>query len=92
MKSWLQDNGKGTYSTHDEGKSVFADRFNLQIYDFNIKKCENRQIRRVTEYNNTYQRTIQMKPVDIKLGTYIDSNVEINDTDPKFEVADHVRI
>ena len=33
-----------------------------------------------------------MKPVDIKLGTYIDSNVEINDTDPKFEVADHVRI
>ena len=29
------------YSTHDEGKSVFVDRFNLQIYDFNIKKCEN---------------------------------------------------
>ena len=33
-----------------------------------------------------------MKPVDVKLGTYIDSNVEINDQDPKFEVADHVRI
>ena len=33
-----------------------------------------------------------MKPVDIKLGAYIDSNVKINDTDPKFEVADHVTI
>ena len=28
----------------------------------------------VNKYNNTYQRTIKMKPVDVKSNTYIDSN------------------
>ena len=46
----------------------------------------------VNEYNNTYHRTIKMKPVDAKNNTYIDSNKEVNDKDPKFEVGDHVRI
>ena len=27
MKSWLQDNGTGMYSTYNEGKSVAAERF-----------------------------------------------------------------
>ena len=27
MKSWLQDNGIETYSSHNEEKSVFAERF-----------------------------------------------------------------
>ena len=27
----------------------------------------------VSEYNNTYHRTIQTKPVDVKDNTYIDS-------------------
>ena len=44
------------------------------------------------EYNNTYHRTIKMKPVDIKNNAYIDSNKEVNDKDPKFEVGDHARI
>ena len=46
FKKWLQDNDIVMYSTHNEGKSVVAERFirtlkkqNLQIYDFNIKKC-----------------------------------------------------
>ena len=46
MKSWLQKNDIAIYSTHNEGKSVLAERFirtlkkqNLQIHDFNIKKC-----------------------------------------------------
>ena len=46
----------------------------------------------VNKYNNTYHRTIKMKPVDVKNNTYIDSNKEVNDKDPKFKVADHVRI
>ena len=46
----------------------------------------------VNEYNNTYHRTIKMKPVDVKDNTYIDSNKEVNDKDPKFKVGDHVRI
>ena len=44
MKSWLQNNDI-MCSTHNEGKSVVAERFirtfiyqNLQIYDFSFKK------------------------------------------------------
>ena len=45
------------------------------------------------EYNNTYHRTIKMKPVDVKDNTYIDSReLHSNDKDPKFKVGDHVRI
>ena len=33
-----------------------------------------------------------MKPFDVKNNTYIDSNKEVNDKDPKFKVGDHVRI
>ena len=31
----------------------------------------------VNEYNNTYHRTIKMKPVDVKNNTYIDSNKDL---------------
>ena len=34
----------------------------------------------------------QMKPINVKDNTYIDSNKEVNDKDPKFQVGDHVRI
>ena len=33
-----------------------------------------------------------MKPVDVKLSTYIDCSKEINDKDPKFKIGDIVRI
>ena len=47
----------------------------------------------VNEYNNTYHRTIKMKPVDVKDNTYIDlMELLSNDNDPKFKVGDHVRI
>ena len=46
----------------------------------------------VNEYNNTYHRTIKMKPVDVKDNTYIDFKKEINDKNPKFKVGDQVRI
>ena len=46
----------------------------------------------VNEYNNTYHRTIKMKPVDVKDNTYIDFKKEVNDKDPKFKIGDHVRI
>ena len=41
----------------------------------------------VNEYNITYHGIIKMKPFDVKSNTYFD-----NDKDPKFKVADHVRI
>ena len=46
----------------------------------------------VNEYNNTYHRTIKMKPVDVKDNTYIDFFKKVNDRDPKSKVGDHVRI
>ena len=33
-----------------------------------------------------------MKPVDVKLNTYIDFSKEINEKDPKYEIGDSVRI
>ena len=46
----------------------------------------------VGECNNTYHRTIKMKPIDVKDNTYINFKKEINGKDPKFKVGDHVRI
>ena len=46
----------------------------------------------VDEYNNTYQRTIKMKPADVEDNTYIGFKKEINDKDPKFKVVYHGRI
>ena len=46
----------------------------------------------VNECNNTYQRTIKMKPVYVKDNTYIDFEKEVNNKDPKFKIGDHVRI
>ena len=46
----------------------------------------------VNEYNNTYHRTIKMKPIKIKGNTYFDYIKEVNNKDPKFKVDEHVRI
>ena len=46
----------------------------------------------VNKYNNTYHRTLEMKPVDVKPSTYINSSKEINDKSSKFKIHDHVRI
>ena len=37
----------------------------------------------INTYDNTYHRTIKIKPVDVKPRTYIDSSQEINDKDLK---------
>ena len=46
----------------------------------------------VNEYNNTYHRTIKMRPIKIKDNTYFDYIKEVNNKDPKFKVGEHVRI
>ena len=40
----------------------------------------------------TVNRTIKMKPINVKDNTYVDSKKEVNDKDPKFKVSDYVRI
>ena len=88
------------YSTNNEGKSVIAERFirtlKNKIYKYMTSISKNVYIDKlddiVDEYNNTYHRTIKMKPVDVKDNTYIDFFEKVNDKDSKFEVGDHVRI
>ena len=83
-------------------KSVVAERFirtlKTKIYKYMTSLLKNVYIDKLddimSEYNNTYHRTIKMKPVDVKDNTYIDS-MELsrsNDKDPKFKVGDSVRI
>ena len=88
------------HSIHSEGKSVVAERFirtlKTKIYKYMTSVSKNVYIDKlndiVGEYNNTYHRTIKMKPVDVKDNTHIDFKKETNDKDPKFKVGDHVRI
>ena len=46
----------------------------------------------VNKYNNTYHRTIKMKPVDVTPGMHIGFNKENDRKGPKCKVGDHVRI
>ena len=46
----------------------------------------------VDEYNNTYHKTIKMKPIDVKSDSFAEYNDESNEKDPKLKVGDHVRI
>ena len=100
FKNWLQDNDIEMYSTHNEGKSVVAERFirllKNKIYKYMTSISKNVYIDKlddiVNEYNNTYHRTIKMKPIDVKDNTYIDFGKEVNDKDPKFKVGDQMRI
>ena len=46
----------------------------------------------VNEYNNTYYRTIKMKPINVKDNAYVDFSKEVNDKDSKFKLGDRVRI
>ena len=83
------------YLVHNEGKSVVAERcirtLKNKIYKNMAAISKNVYINKlddiVNEYNNTYHRTIKMKPVDVKDNTYIDFKKEVNDKD-----GDHVRI
>ena len=88
------------FSTHNEGKSVVAERFNRtiknKIYKHMTSISKNVYIDKlddiVNKNNNTKYRTTKMKPIDVKDNTYIDFGKEVNDNDPKFKVGDHVRI
>ena len=46
----------------------------------------------VNKYNSAYHSTIKMKPVDVKLNTYINSSKEINNEDAKFKIGNNNRI
>ena len=75
------------YSTYNEGKSIVAERFirtlKKKIYKYMTSISKNVYIGKlddiVNEYNNTYHRTITMKPIDAKDITCINDDKEVND-------------
>ena len=89
IKSWLEKDDTGMYSTHNEGKSVIAERF--------IRTLKNKIYKYMTPvsknvYIDQLEDIVKMKPVDVKLNTYIDSNKKNNFKNPKFKIGDNVRI
>ena len=86
FKKWLRDSNIVIYSTHNEGKSVVAERFiralKSKIYKYMTSISKNVYIDKlddmVDEYNITYHTTIKMKPTDVKDNTYINADKEIN--------------
>ena len=88
------------YSTYSEGKSVVAERF--------IRTLKNKIFKHMTavsmnvyfdalddivdKYNNLVNRTIKIKPADVTSNAYAEYNENTNEKDPKFKVADLVRI
>ena len=100
MKSWLQHNNIEIYSINHEVKSVVAEsvtrilmsRFYKYMTLVSKNVCIGKLDNIVNKYNNTYHRTIKMKPVDVKDNTYIDFGKKVNDKDVKFKVRYHVRI
>ena len=82
----MRDNDIDMYSTHNEGKSVVAERFiralKSKIYKYMTSISKNVYINKlddiVNEYNNTYHTTIKMKPIDVKDNTCINTSKKIN--------------
>ena len=88
------------YSTHNEGKSIVAERF-IRILKNKIYKHMTAVPKNVyfdvlndivSEYNNTYHKIIKMKPVDVKSDSFAEYIEKSNEKDPKFKVGDNVKI
>ena len=100
MKSWLEKNDIEMYSSYNEWKSYVAETFiktlKNKIYKYMTSVSKNVYIDKLDEivnkFNNTYDSTVKVKPVDLKPNTYINSNKEINEEDPKFKISDIARI
>ena len=83
------------YSTHNEGKSVVAERF--------IKTLKNKIYKHMTaisknvyfdvlddivkKYNNSYHSTIKMKPINVKDNNFTEYIEDSNMKDPKFKIG-----
>ena len=87
------------HSTYNEGKSVVAKRFikNLKYNIYKHMTADSKNVyldvlnNLVDKCNNTFRRTMEMKPIDVKSDSYAEHNVDSNEKDPKYKVGDHVR-
>ena len=88
------------YSTHNEEKFVLAERFikalTNKIYKYMTSISKNVYIDKLDDIvninNNTYYKTIKMKPVDVKSSIYMSFNKGNYKEGLKFKVDDNVRI
>ena len=87
FKIFLKDSNISMYSTHNEGKSVVAERF--------IKTLKNKIYKHMTavgknvyfdvlddivdKYNNTNHKTMKMKPKDVEDDSFAEYNEESNE-------------
>ena len=90
IEKWLKENGIERYSTYNEGKSVVVERF-IRILKNKIYKRMTAMSKKfyfdvldyiVDKYNNTYHQTIEMKPIDVKSGSYAEYSVDCNEKVP----------
>ena len=96
----LKDNDISMYSTHNERKSVIAEKLIRVLKDkiykhmTSISKDVYYHVLEdiVKKHNNTQHKTIKMKPVDVKDDYFAEYNEESNEKGPKFNVGNHVRI
>ena len=73
------------YSTHNERKSVVAERFistvKSRIYKYLTSVSKNVYNNKlddfINEYNNTHHGRIKINPIDVKDNTYIDFGKEL---------------
>ena len=87
------------YSTHDEGKSVIAERFiktlKAKIYKkmtANDSKSYLSYLNKlVDQYNNTYHHSINKKSINADYSA-LTEKIETNPKTPKFKASDRVRI
>ena len=99
FKRFLKINTIEVYSTHNEEKSVVAERF-IRTLKSKIKhmKATSKNVSFdvlddiLDKYNNTVHRSIKMKPIDVTSDSYAEYNEDSNKKDPKFKVGDHIRI
>ena len=83
------------YLIHNEGKSIVGERLiktlKNKIYKYMTAISKNVYTDQlddiVNECNNTYHRTIKMKPIDVKDNTYIDFDKEVNNKDLNLKLA-----
>ena len=88
------------YSTYNEQKSVFAERFvrilKNKIFKHMLSISKNIYFDVlddiVNKYNDTVHRTIKMKPIDVTSDSYAEYNEDSNETKSKFKVGDRVKI
>ena len=99
MKSFLQNNDIELYSTHNEEKSIIAERFirilNNKVYKYMTSVSKDVYIDKLDDIANkydTYHSTIQINLVDVNSSTYSDSSKENKEKDPKFKFGDVIRI